>query len=98
MILGNSEDYTKTFITVCFFKDYLLLNIVRKHLKSTIADDETLSNFVYAQKFNYLVLIRYIIIMLSIKDIQVERDVHGSGKNQRLPSFTRIMIVRAMIF
>lgn len=75
MILFNSEDYTKTFITVCFFKDYLLPNIVSKRLKSTIADDETLSNFVYAQKLNYLVLIRYTIVMLSIKDIQIwQRD------------------------
>lgn len=58
MVLGNSENYTKTFITVCFFKVYLLPNIVSKRLKSTMADDETLGNFVYAQKLNYLVLIR----------------------------------------
>lgn len=65
MILGNSEDYTKTFITVCFLRI-----ITTKHCKQTpkinlkfqIADDETLSNFVYAQKLNYVVLIRYIIV------------------------------------
>lgn len=57
MILGHSEDYTKTFITVCLFKDCLLLNIVSNRLKSRIADDKILSNFIHAQKLNHLVLI-----------------------------------------
>lgn len=94
MILGNSEDYTKTFITVCFFKDYLLLNIVSKHLKSTIADDETLSNFVYAQKLNYLVLIRYIIVMLSIKDIQVWQRDNKKGMYLTLPKIRDFQVLQ----
>lgn len=68
-----------------FFKDYLLPNIVSKRLKSTIADDETLSNFVHAQKLNYLVLIRYIIVILSIKDIQIWQRDKKKGMYTTLP-------------
>lgn len=53
-----------------------------------------LSNFVNAQKLNYLVLIRYIIVMLSIKDIQIWQRDKKKGMYTTLPKIRDFQVLQ----